>query len=537
MKDWGKVKLGTILTESKVISTKPSTAKRLRVKLNVLGVEKRPVTKEKKGATKYYTRKAGQFIYGKQNLHKGAFGIVPKELDGFESSLDIPAFDIHDSCYPEWVFYFFKKGDFYLKLEALAKGVGSKRIHPKQIYALDIYLPSKKEQKKILEEIEKVEKTNRELVEEITSQERNLINLRQSILQDAVQGKLTKEWRYDKTQDKIEISELEELRKIYQQKASMERGQKSFNYKPGVNIDVGGKSKGVDALFELPKAWIWTSLGQISWSINDGPHFSPNYVPEGIPILSTRNVSFNNGLDFSTAKYVSLEDHIEFTKRGMPRVGDVILTKGGTTGIPCVVETTERFGIWVHLALIKVIKEFVNPYYLRLALASPLVYKQSQEQTHGIGNKDLGLTRMIYFAIPLPPFEEQTEIVKKANQLLDNCEVLKQEIKASKGNAEKLMQSVLIELLGEENNVLVNKPNSRKEETKPSREIKYNSKTVLMDLVKLLKENGKLHAEDLWKMSKYPNDIDAFYSELKKQIEEVKSIKEVANRKGYLELA
>ena len=68
-------------------------------------------------------------------------------------------------------------------------------------------------------------------------------------------------------------------------------------------------------------------------------------------------------------------------------------------------------------------------------------------------------------------------------------------------------------------------------------EIKYNSKTLLMDLVKLLKENGKLHAEDLWKMSKFPNDIDAFYAELKKQIEETKSIKEVENEKGYLELA
>jgi len=203
MKNWRKVKLGTILTESKILSENPNPDKRLRVKLNVLGVEKRPVIRDKKGATKYYTRKAGQFVYGKQNLHKGAFGIVPKELDGFESSLDIPAFDIDEECYPEWIFYFFKKGNFYLKLESLAKGVGSKRIHSKQIFELDIFLPTKKEQEKVLKEIRKAEITNNKLVNELILQEDHLAKLRQSILQDAIHGKLTQEWREKKP--KIEL--------------------------------------------------------------------------------------------------------------------------------------------------------------------------------------------------------------------------------------------------------------------------------------------------------------------------------------------
>ncbi len=90
-------------------------------------------------------------------------------------------------------------------------------------------------------------------------------------------------------------------------------------------------------------------------------------------------------------------------------------------------------------------------------------------------------------------------------------------------------------MLGDENNLLLNKPISKKELKKPSREIKYNSKTMLMDLVKILRENGQLHAEDLWKMSKYPNDIDAFYAELKNQVEQKKTIKE-SDKKGYLEL-
>lgn len=64
---WQKVKLGSILTESKVISEYPDTNKRIKVRLKVLGVEKRGVENEVEGATKQFIRRAGQFIFGKQN--------------------------------------------------------------------------------------------------------------------------------------------------------------------------------------------------------------------------------------------------------------------------------------------------------------------------------------------------------------------------------------------------------------------------------------------------------------------------------------
>ena len=68
--------------------------KRLTVKLNLKGITVRESkTIEIEGATKQFIRKTGQFIYGKQNLHKGAFGIIPKELDGYLTSSDIPSFD------------------------------------------------------------------------------------------------------------------------------------------------------------------------------------------------------------------------------------------------------------------------------------------------------------------------------------------------------------------------------------------------------------------------------------------------------------
>lgn len=272
----------------------------------------------------------------------------------------------------------------------------------------------------------------------------NIKKLRESILQLAVQGKLTTHWRthYAAIED-VDINRLEALRRAYQAEAASIKGQKSFKYKNSVKIDVGGKSKGVDSLFDIPSTWKWVSLGQIAWSINDGPHFSPKYVEEGVPMISGRNITFEKGIDFTTAKNVSENDHVEFTKRGKPDIGDVLLTKGGTTGVPCVVETSKEFSVWVHVALIKIIKEYVDPYYLKNALASPFVYRQSQEQTHGIGNKDLGLTRMIYFAIPLPPFTEQKAILAKVNTLMALCDRLEQEIQSGQSALQDWMKSSL----------------------------------------------------------------------------------------------
>ncbi len=48
MKNWKTVKLGSLLTESKIVSENPNTDKRISVRLNVQGVEKRPLAKEKK---------------------------------------------------------------------------------------------------------------------------------------------------------------------------------------------------------------------------------------------------------------------------------------------------------------------------------------------------------------------------------------------------------------------------------------------------------------------------------------------------------
>ena len=213
--NWKQVKLGEILTESRIESHQPDTNKRIRVKLNIGGVEKRPITNDIEGATRYFVRKAGQFIYGQQNLHKGAFGIIPDELDGYESSSDIPALDVNPICYPEWIFYFFKQNNFYLKLESLAKGVGSKRISPRQLFQLTIALPPEEEQREILNSLKKFEEEKIKVTNEIDYQVSLLDNLKKNSIEDAMSGNLTSTWRKNnKSQGAYEILQRIKRKKI-----------------------------------------------------------------------------------------------------------------------------------------------------------------------------------------------------------------------------------------------------------------------------------------------------------------------------------
>ena len=172
-------KVKDFLVESKIEGT-DDINKRLTVKLNLKGITIRESkTIEIEGATKQFIRKSGQFIYGKQNLHKGAFGIVPKELDGYLTSSDIPSFDFKGEIEPKWFYYYFSRKSFYEKLESLSTVTGSKRISPKEFLNIKIIVPEIEEQHRIVYLLEKFD----EKINGISNQITQMDMFKKSLLQ------------------------------------------------------------------------------------------------------------------------------------------------------------------------------------------------------------------------------------------------------------------------------------------------------------------------------------------------------------------
>ncbi|MBC6612413.1 restriction endonuclease subunit S [Hymenobacter sp. BT507] len=147
---WPLASIGEMITESRESLPVSNPHERITVRLNLNGVEARDVRgTEAEDATVYYLRRAGQFIYGKQNLHKGAMGIIPAELDGYSSTQDMPTFDFSATVNPQWFLYLMSREDFYLNLEKIATGTGSKRIQPASLYKIKVPFPSLPEQQRI----------------------------------------------------------------------------------------------------------------------------------------------------------------------------------------------------------------------------------------------------------------------------------------------------------------------------------------------------------------------------------------------------
>ena len=119
----------------------PDRHKLITVRLNEGGVIKNTnVETLKMASTIYYRRSAGQFIYGKQNIFHGAFGIVPCHLDGYASSGDVPALDFKEGVNSSFLMRSMSFSCY--SWEKYASGTGSKRIHEKSLLELQVRMPS-----------------------------------------------------------------------------------------------------------------------------------------------------------------------------------------------------------------------------------------------------------------------------------------------------------------------------------------------------------------------------------------------------------
>ncbi len=165
-----------------------------------------------------------------------------------------------------------------------------------------------------------------------------------------------------------------------------------------------------------PKGWEEGVLGDVIYSAKDGPHVSPKYAEKGIPFLSTRHIRPGK-LILEDLKYLSPQEADIHWKKCKPEFGDILYTKGGTTGFAKVVDFHFDFAVWVHIAVLKTNHKLINGLWLENLLNTEYCYWQSQEKTHGIANKDLGLTRMINIKIFIPPLELQAKFADTARKI------------------------------------------------------------------------------------------------------------------------
>lgn len=245
-------------------------------------------------------------------------------------------------------------------------------------------------------------------------------NLKKSILQEAVQGRLVQQIAEEGTgEELLEQIKLEKQQLIKEGKLKKSALTDSVIFRGDDNkyFEKNGKTEQdiTDEIpFEIPNNWEWCRIGSVVniWSARRV--HEKDWRTSGIPFYRAREISkmadcghVDNDLFIEQSLYD------EFSKSGVPQIGDLMMTAVGTLGKTYVVETKNPF-YYKDGSVLCIGNPFrLNPYYLKLFFESFAFTNQYLSESDGTTVATLTMVRLNRYLIPIPPLMEQTRIVEK----------------------------------------------------------------------------------------------------------------------------
>ena len=307
------------------------------------------------------------------------------------------------------------------------KGIGIQGLSANALHALLFPLPPLSEQKRIVSKI----KESEPLMEKYADVEKYLDKLntefpdqlRKSILQEAVQGKLVPQ---DPTDEPVSVL-LERIRAekqhlVKEGKIKKDKHESVIFRRDNSHYEKRGSEEVCiddEIPFEIPENWCWARMGSYL-DVRDGTHDTPKYVLEGIPLVTSKNLC-NGKIDFSTAKFISREDHLAISLRSKVDAGDIMYAMIGSIGNPVLYNGNAEFSI-KNMALFKKIANELDMEYVYWFLY--LSQDTMKKFASGGVQSFVSLGYLRNYWIPVPPIQEQHRIVTAIKQILPKISTL-----------------------------------------------------------------------------------------------------------------
>ncbi|SMQ29596.1 type I restriction enzyme, S subunit [Pseudomonas helmanticensis] len=297
-------------------------------------------------------------------------------------------------------------------LVPLMSGAANVALSVKKIQGIEIPLPSIGRQLEIVEKFKSIVIEECELKAELTHQQFLLKKLRQQILHEAIEGKLTVEWR---AQNPCVEPASELLERIGAEHAERDKGRRTNAQKQLPPMD------GEEKPFELPSGWAWCRLGDLI-SISSGDGLISSQMNGGdIPVFG------GNGINGYHDAYNTNEATVTI----------------GRVGAYCgAVHLTPEYS-WVTDNCFRVYfsKKNIDTEYILLHLKQMDLGRSSYKGAQPV----ISGKRVYPLLTQLPPFREQQAIVAKVEKLLKLCDQLETLLSRNQVYAKQLMQKVLKE--------------------------------------------------------------------------------------------
>lgn len=229
-------------------------------------------------------------------------------------------------------------------------------------------------------------------------------DLREAVLQAAIQGKLTKQLKTD-TPIKATLHDIEKEKQVLAKSNNKKQAKASIILEEEIP-------------FDIPNEWEWVRWGMVATSIEYGA--STKAMSSGNAKLVRITDVQNEKINWDSVPYCNVSNDI--LNRCLLREGDILFARtGGTVGKSVLVQGVPASQIPYIFAgyLIRTnCSQKLNISYLKYFMNSPLYWEQLIEKTIGSAQPNCNAKKLAHMIVPLPPIEEQARIVAKVDEIM-----------------------------------------------------------------------------------------------------------------------
>ncbi|MBE7549352.1 MAG: restriction endonuclease subunit S [Planctomycetia bacterium] len=442
MGEWKKVKIGQFLKEREGRYDPCDEAVLGLKRLNKIDFSGEIHLSDKSSKTDMIIVEPGDLVISGINVSKGALAVYYGE-EPITATIHYSSY-VFDERQIDIDYFkrFVRSQSFVQALKDQVKGGIKTEIKPKHFLPLEIHLPDIESQREIVSFFKRIENEMDDLSGEITHQQSFLKQLRQRILQEAIEGKLTAKWRKQHpdliTGDNHASKLLERIKAEKECLTKLTKSTKKKKALPPISED--------EKPFDLPEGWVWCRLGELCNGIFTGPFGSmlhkSDYVQNGIPIVNPTHII--NGQIITDGRMCVPERTKERLKRYSLTYGDLVIARRGDLS-KCAVVQHEQDGWLCGTGSFFVRCLGVNRNFICLAYTSQKAQTYLLQDSIGQTMDNLNQKLLRKLPIGLPPLTEQQAIVKRVDMLMSMVDELEKQVSERKEQSEMLMQSVLRE--------------------------------------------------------------------------------------------
>lgn len=357
----------------------------------------------------------GDVIVSMTRPNLNAVALIDKKFDNCIAST---GFDVLKPIEvdPRWVFYSVRSSNFIEDMCQRVQGALYPAIKTSDIREYQIPLPPISEQTRIAQKLDELLAQVDTLKARIDAIPALLKRFRQSVLAAAVSGRLTEDWRSSNV-----ISE-------------------NLKFEAGKFLSISSDEK-----YDAPINWEWARIGQASKLLNGdrGKNYpSKSEITDfGVPFINAGHIGENHTLSTKNMNYITREK-FDSLAGGKINPEDLVFCLRGTVGKVSSVSPYTEGAIASSLVIIRT-KPIINNKFAFIYLRSPQCTENIKKYDNGTAQPNLSASSLSNFPVAIPPQSEQTEIVRRVEQLFAFADQLEAKVATAKARIDRLTQSIL----------------------------------------------------------------------------------------------